>query len=203
MIYISSNNVRHPVTMIFTPLHPTTLHYTCWHFTSSHLNFTQLYCTTLSFGLIPFKLPTAPFHITTLHLTSLHCLFRWFSPHFYSSHFILFIIAFLTLFLKILGLQWKVPNTSAGSWFQFLMFIFSCPVHGLHLVTSGLRTIVRAAAHLQTLLANSFHRQFSYMFSLCLLTVCGLFTNSKKMFDIPGFPLEMENQVKSLHVLTY
>jgi len=41
------------------------------------------------------------------------------------------------------------------------------------------------------------------MFSLCLLTVCGLFTNSKKLYGVPGFPPEMENQVKSLHVLTY
>jgi hypothetical protein len=28
MIYISSNNVRHPVTKTFTALHPTTLHFT-------------------------------------------------------------------------------------------------------------------------------------------------------------------------------
>jgi len=28
MIYISSNNVRHPVTKNFTTLHPTTLHFT-------------------------------------------------------------------------------------------------------------------------------------------------------------------------------
>jgi len=47
-------------------------------------------------------------------------------------------MAFLTLFLKILGLQGKVPNASAGSWFQFLwsylqsntsryLFFPSCP----------------------------------------------------------------------------
>jgi len=70
MIYISSNNDRHPVTKTFTPLH-----YTCRHFTSSHLNFTQLHFSTLSFGLTPFKFPTAPFHLTSLHLTSLHCTF--------------------------------------------------------------------------------------------------------------------------------
>jgi hypothetical protein len=28
MIYVSSNNVRHPVTKIFTTLYPTTLHFT-------------------------------------------------------------------------------------------------------------------------------------------------------------------------------
>ena len=39
MIYISSNNVRNPVTKTVTTLHPITLHYTCRHFTSlpSHL----------------------------------------------------------------------------------------------------------------------------------------------------------------------
>jgi len=47
MICMSSDNVRHPVTKIFTTLyctslHFTALHYTCRHFTSSHLNFTQL-----------------------------------------------------------------------------------------------------------------------------------------------------------------
>ena len=74
------------------------------HFTSSHSNFTQR-------------------QFTTLHHTSLHCTFRRFSPHFYSFHFTPFIISFLTLFLKILGLQGKVPN--AGSWFQFFMVLFT------------------------------------------------------------------------------
>ena len=55
--------------------------------------------------------------------------------------------------------------------------IFSCPVHGTHLVASGLGAIVRAAAHLQMLSVNSFYRQCSNMFSVCLLTVFGLFTN--------------------------
>ena len=103
-------------------LHFTPLHYTCRHFTSSHLNFTQLHFTTLSFGLTPFKFPTPPPippHITTLHLTSLHCIFRRFSPHFCSFHFTPFITAFLTLFLKILGLQGRALNASAVSWFQF------------------------------------------------------------------------------------
>jgi len=100
VIYISSNNVRHPVTKIFTTLHLTTLHSTCrhftfshlnftqlhftvshlnftqLHFTVSHLNFTQLHFTTLSFGLTPFKFPTAPVHLTSLCLTSLHFTFR-------------------------------------------------------------------------------------------------------------------------------
>ena len=55
MIYISSNNVRHPVTKTFTPLNYispnyTPLHCTCRHFTSSYLNFTQLHFIILSFG---------------------------------------------------------------------------------------------------------------------------------------------------------
>ena len=37
----------------------------------------------------------------------------------------MFIIAFLNLFLKILGLQGKVPNTSGGSWFQVSMVLFT------------------------------------------------------------------------------
>ena len=88
-------------------LHFTPLHYTFWHFSSSHLNFLPLHITW--------------HHYTSPHFTSLH----WFSPHFYSFHFTPFIIAFLTLFLKILGLQGKVPNVSAGSWFQFLMVLFT------------------------------------------------------------------------------
>jgi len=51
IIYISSNNDRHPVTNTFTPFH-----YTCRHFTSSHLNFTHLHFTTLRYTLIWFKI---------------------------------------------------------------------------------------------------------------------------------------------------
>ena len=99
------------------------LHFTTLVDTSllPHVNFTPLHFNTLSFGLTPFKFPTAPFHLTSLHFTSphftlLHYTFRRFSPHFYSFRFTPFIIAFLTLFLKILSLQGKVPNASAGSW---------------------------------------------------------------------------------------
>jgi hypothetical protein len=129
----------------FTTLVITSLHYTCHHFTSLHLSvlhFTTLVSTplhlsalhffpfklhpaTLSSVLTPFKFPTAPFHLTSLHFTSLHCTFRRFSPHFYSFHFTPSVIAFLTVFLTILSLQGKVVNTSAGSWFQFLMVIFT------------------------------------------------------------------------------
>ena len=127
MIYISCNNDWHPVTKTFTTLHPTTLHSTSLHLSTLQfsLYFTQLHLTTLSFGLTPFKFPTAPLHITTLHLTSLHCTFRRFSPHFCSFHFTPFIIAFLIIFLKTLGLQGRVRNASAGSLFQFVMALFT------------------------------------------------------------------------------
>jgi len=151
MIYISSNNVRHPVPKTFPTLHYTSPNYTSLHFTSLHLSTlhflsfklhpttlhsTSLHLSTLhflSFKLHPTTLHypliwlkphlnfpplhftslhyTSP-HITTLHLPSLHCTFRWFSPHFYSPHFTQFIISFLTLFLKLLGLQGEVPNAS-------------------------------------------------------------------------------------------
>jgi len=134
MSYTSSNNVRHPVTktfhytsLHFTQLHFTPLHYTCRHFTSSHLIFTQLHFTAPLIWLNPIKISyrcISP-HITTLHLTSLYCTFRRFSPHFYSFYFTPFIIDFLTLFLKILGLQGQVPSASAGIFFQFLMVLFT------------------------------------------------------------------------------
>jgi len=44
---------------------------------------------------------------------------------FISFHPFVGLIDFLTLFLKILGLQGEVPNVSAGFWFQFLMIIFT------------------------------------------------------------------------------
>jgi len=112
MIYIS-------LIMIDTLLLRPSLHCTFQHCTSSHLNFTQLHFTTLSFGLTHLNFLPLHFtshHNTSLHFASLHCTFRRFLPHFYSFLFIL-CIAFLTLFLKILGLQGKVPDASAGSWF--------------------------------------------------------------------------------------
>ena len=104
VIYISSNNIRHPVTKTFTTFHPTTLHSTSLHLSTLHF---------LSFKL----------HPTTLHLTSLH-----FTSHHYTSlkfrHFYSFHITHLHLlpslfFKKYLDLQWKVPNVSAGSWLQW------------------------------------------------------------------------------------
>jgi hypothetical protein len=105
----------------FTQLHLTPLHSTCQHFTSSHLNLTP---TTLHFPLIwlnPISISYCSIspHISALHLTSLLCTFRRFSSHIFSFHFTPFVIAFLILFLKILGLEGKIPNASVGSWFQF------------------------------------------------------------------------------------
>jgi hypothetical protein len=67
---------------------------------------------------------TSP-HFTSLHFDTLHFTFTRFSPHVYYLHFTPFIIAFLTIFLKVLGLHGKVPNTSAGSWFQIFMVLFT------------------------------------------------------------------------------
>ena len=125
-------------------LHPTTLHYTCRLFTSTNLKLhpATLHYTCRHFMFFPFKL-----HLTTLHYTSIssHLNFlplhftshHYNSPHFTSLHVQIifatllflslhpFVIAFLILFQKILGLQWKVPTASAGSWFQFLTVLFT------------------------------------------------------------------------------
>jgi len=131
MIYISSNNFGHPVTKIFTTLYYTSLKYTSLHFTTlSTLHFLsfKLHPSTLHYSLIwlnsiyIYHLSISPY-ITTLHLTSLHCTLDDFRHT--SFRFTPFIIAFLPVFLKILRLQWKVPNASAGSWFQFLMVLFT------------------------------------------------------------------------------
>ena len=106
MINISANNHRHPVTKTFTPL----------HYTTSHLNFTHLHFTTISFGLTQFKFPTASFHLTSLHFTSIHFTSLHFQTIFATLLFLSlhpFIIAVLTLFLKILSLHTRteIPYT--------------------------------------------------------------------------------------------
>ena len=65
MIYVSSNNFRHPVTKTFTTLHPTTFNSTSLHLLTLHFLSFKLHPTTLHYPLIwlgPFKFPTAPFH---------------------------------------------------------------------------------------------------------------------------------------------
>ena len=120
MLYVSSNNVRHPVTKTFTTLNSTSLTLLALHFLSF-----KLHQTTLHYPLIWLNPIQISYRSISPHLTSLHCTFRLFSPHFCSFHFTPFVIAFLTLFLKILGLQGKVPNASPGSSFQFLMVLFT------------------------------------------------------------------------------
>ena len=107
----------------YEDLHSTSLHFTLLHFTCSNLNFNQLNFTTHSFGLTPFRFPTAPFHLTSLYFTSLH--FQIIFATLLSLSLNSFKIAFLTLFLKILGLQEKGLNSSARSWFQFLRVLFT------------------------------------------------------------------------------
>ena len=89
------------------------------------LHFTTLHYPLIWLNPISISYRSISLHITTLHLTSLHCTFRLFSPHFCSFHFTPFITVFLTLFLKLIGLQLEVPNVSAASWFQFLM-VWNC-----------------------------------------------------------------------------
>jgi hypothetical protein len=133
MIYISSNNVRQLLlrpSLHFTTIHSTTLHSTSIHLSTLHFLSFKLHPTTLHNPLIwlnPISISYRSIspRITTLHLTSLYRNFRWFSPKFYSFHSTPFTIAFLTLLLKILGLQGKVPNASAGSWFLFLTVLFT------------------------------------------------------------------------------
>jgi hypothetical protein len=61
------------------------------------------------------------FYFTSLPITAIFFFFLWFSPQ---IHLALF-IAYLTLFLKLLGLQERVPKASAGSWFQSCMVLFT------------------------------------------------------------------------------
>jgi hypothetical protein len=86
-----------------------TMSFPSFHFTTlthpSHPHHNLLHFTTL--------------HFTSLHFTSLH--FWTILPH---LHFALF-ITFLTLFLKLLGLQERVPKASAGSWFQSWLVLFT------------------------------------------------------------------------------
>jgi len=78
MIYISSNNIRHPVTKTFTILHPTTLHFTTPVDTS-------LYLSTLHF--LSFKHHPATLHYPLSWLKPISVSYRSISLHFTSLHF--------------------------------------------------------------------------------------------------------------------
>jgi len=70
MIYKSSNNGRHPVTMTFTLLHYTSPNYTSLYLSTLPFLSFKLHPTTLHYPFIwlnPISFPTAPLHLTSLH----------------------------------------------------------------------------------------------------------------------------------------
>ena len=77
IIYISSNNGRHPVSKNFTPLHYTSPNYTSLHFTSQHLS---------PFHFLSFKLHPTTLHFTSQHLSPFH--FLSFKLHPTTLHYI-------------------------------------------------------------------------------------------------------------------
>jgi hypothetical protein len=99
-------------------VHLRTVHIlTTIYFPSPHLTLTSPHLTSPSLHL-------TSRHVTLPHLTSLH--FTAFCddfspPHLHFASF----ITFLTLFLKFLHLQKRDPKTSAGSWFQSRMVLFT------------------------------------------------------------------------------
>jgi hypothetical protein len=105
IIYLSSNDDRHPVTktfitinyycrhfnsfnLNFTQLHFTPLHYICRHFNFSNLK-TSLFLSTLQ--ILHFKLHPATLHHTSLHLSTLH--FFQLKLHQTTLHFTTFVDA--------------------------------------------------------------------------------------------------------------
>jgi hypothetical protein len=73
-------------------------------------------------------------------------------------HFTLF-ITFLTLFLKLLGLQERVPKTSAGSWFQSWMVLFTKDKYRTKVYTS-----VSGALFILSQPTNMSYREKSLMY---------------------------------------
>ena len=95
----------------FTTLHSTSLDLSTLHFLPFKLHPHTLHYPLIWLKPIQISYSSISPHVTTLHLTSLHCTFSQFSSQYYSLCFIPLIIAFLTFFLKILGLKGKVPNS--------------------------------------------------------------------------------------------
>jgi hypothetical protein len=113
-------------TLLLRPsLHFTQLHFTLLHLSTLHFISFRLHTTTIHYPLIWLNPIQISYRSMSPHITTLHRTFRRFSLHFYFFHFPPFLIAFLHLFLKIVGVQGKVPNPSACSWFQFLMVLFT------------------------------------------------------------------------------
>jgi hypothetical protein len=132
IILIWSNNIL-VITVHSTPCSPAILlHCTTLNDTSFPINFTLFHFTS-HLVCIPFKFSTTSLHFASPHFTSLYFTtlqytsllpdFRHTSITFTSPR--LYVIAFLTLFLKVLDLHGKVPNTSAASWFQIFMVLFT------------------------------------------------------------------------------
>ena len=76
VIYISSNNVRHPVIKTFTTVHPTTLNSNSLHlwtlqFPSFKLHPITFHCPFIWLKSISISYSSISPHVTTLHLTSL------------------------------------------------------------------------------------------------------------------------------------
>ena len=94
--------------------------------TGPSLHFTALHLTSPTINTLHGTLRFNPLHCTTLHFTSLQftALFRQFTTHSLSLQFTT-LITLLTLFLKALGLQGRVPKISAGNRFQSRMFLFT------------------------------------------------------------------------------
>jgi hypothetical protein len=122
-MYSYPNRIYTPSSNCTTPCSPKhLLSFTTIIDASFPFNFTPFYFTSLPFCFTPFKFSATSLHFTSPQFTSLHfasfrCTFIRFSPHFCYLHFTPFIIAFLTLFLKMLRLRGKVPNSTAGSWY--------------------------------------------------------------------------------------
>ena len=100
----------------FTTLHSISLYLSTFHFLLFKLDPSTLHYPHIWLNPIQIPYRSISSHITKLHLTSLHCTFRRFSPHFYSFHFTPFLIAFLNLFLKILGLPHQRLHRTWQNW---------------------------------------------------------------------------------------
>ena len=107
-----------------TTLHATTLHSASIHLSTLHFLSFKHHPPTLH--LTPFKFPTSRFQLTSLHFTSLH--FTVLLEDFRPLQFLLFhsvYNCFPNSSSKNLRIKRESFNSSVGSWFQFLMVLFT------------------------------------------------------------------------------
>jgi hypothetical protein len=98
MVFLSSNNDRHPVPKTFTLIHYTSYYFTTLHVTSLH--FIPIHYTSYQF--------------TTLHTTSLHFMPLYYTCwHFTSSHLNFTHLHFTTLHYPLIWLWRKTQTTHA------------------------------------------------------------------------------------------